>query len=38
MLRLSERKSISSLAREFNTTRQTIRRVKAAIKGADARS
>lgn len=31
LLRLSEGKSISAIACEFNTTRQTIHRVKAAI-------
>lgn len=34
-LRLSEGKSISAIAREFNTTRQTIHRVKAAILDAN---
>ncbi|MCQ5472050.1 hypothetical protein NAS92_16395 [Pantoea brenneri] len=38
MLRLSERKSIRSIARKFNPTRQAILRVKAAMEGADARS
>lgn len=37
-LRLSEGKSISAIAREFDTTRQTILRVKAAMEDADARS
>lgn len=37
-LRLSEVKSISAIAREFDTTRQTILRVKAAMEDADARS
>lgn len=31
LLRLSEGKSISASAREFNTTRQTILRIKASI-------
>lgn len=34
-LRLGEGKSISAIAREFNTTRQTILRVKALIKDVD---
>lgn len=37
-LRLSEGMSISAIAREFDTTRQTILRVKAAMEDADARS
>lgn len=37
-LRLSEGKSISAIAREFDTTRQTILRVKAIMEDADARS
>lgn len=37
-LRLSEEKSISAIAWEFDTTRQTILRVKAIIEDADARS
>ena len=37
-LRLSEGWSISSIAREFYTARQTILRVKAAMEDADARS
>ncbi len=37
-LRLSQGRSISSIAREFNTTRQTILRVKAAMEDADAGS
>lgn len=35
---LSEGKSISAIAREFDTTRQTILRVKAIMEDADARS
>ncbi|WP_033792526.1 recombinase family protein [Pantoea septica] len=37
-LRLDEGISISAIAREFNTTRQTILRVKAAMEDTDARS
>lgn len=37
-LRFGEGKSISAIAREFNTTRQTILRVKAAKDDADVRS
>ncbi|HBR1042003.1 TPA: recombinase family protein [Klebsiella pneumoniae] len=37
-LRLSEGKSISAIAREFNTTRQTILRVKASMEESNARS
>ena len=37
-LRLREGGSISAIAREFDTTRQTILRVKAAMEDADARS
>lgn len=37
-LRLSEEKSISAIAREFDTIRQTILRVKAINEDADARS
>ncbi|EHE8242724.1 recombinase family protein, partial [Escherichia coli] len=37
-LRLSEGKSISAIAREFDTTRQTILRVKAIMEDADTRS
>lgn len=38
LLRLNEGKSISAIAREFDTTRQTILRVKAATEDANARS
>lgn len=37
-LRLSEGKSISAIAWEFDTTRQTILRLKAIMEDADARS
>ncbi len=37
-LHLSEGKSISAIAREFDTTRQTILRVKAIMEDVDARS
>ncbi len=37
-LRLNEGRSISAIAREFDTTRQTILRVKAAMENADTRS
>lgn len=36
--RISEGRSISAIAREFDTTRQTILRVKAAMEDADVRS
>lgn len=35
LLRIKEEKSISAIAREFNTTRQTVLRVKAAIDNTD---
>ncbi|WP_420912829.1 helix-turn-helix domain-containing protein [Chimaeribacter coloradensis] len=38
LLRLSDGGSISAIVREFNTTRQTILRVKAAMENADARA
>lgn len=38
LLRLNEGGCISAIAREFNTTRQTILRVKAIMEDADARS
>lgn len=36
--RISEGRSISAIAREFDTTRQTILRIKAAMEDADVRS
>jgi len=38
LIRINGGKNISAIAREFNTTRQTILRVKAAMEDADARS